>query len=329
MSEGADEPAIDPDRPIIDPHLHHWDILPGGAIEEQRFLFPETLDLLNGCGHRITHTVFVQCNSMYRAKGPEELKPLGETEFVTGISAMSASGHYGSLRLAHRIVGAADLRLGAAVRPVIERHVEIAGERFRGIRTDTMYNPAGMFGFPGDHRLRGIMGDPGFREGARVLAEMDLSLDVWCAHSQLADLSDLADFVPGLTIVLDHVGTPTDRSADTRRDRLGGIRELSRRDNVRIKLGGLGMRLDRPPGALVGRASSADLAAAWAPYIDPCIEAFGAYRAMFESNFPPDQAAGSYGATWNAFKRIAAGYSEAEQDRLFRGTAADVYRIAI
>ncbi len=48
---------------------------------------------------------------------------------------------------------------------------------------------------------------------------------------------------------------------------------------------------------------------------------------MFESNFPPDKAAGSYGATWNAFKIIAEGHTEADKDRLFRRTAAETYRI--
>jgi predicted TIM-barrel fold metal-dependent hydrolase len=50
---------------------------------------------------------------------------------------------------------------------------------------------------------------------------------------------------------------------------------------------------------------------------------------MFESNFPPDRASGSYGATWNAFKRIAAGYSDDEKDDLFRRTAARIYRIEL
>ena len=69
------------------------------------------------------------------------------------------------------------------------------------------------------------------------------------------------------------------------------------------------------------------LADEWRPYIETCIEAFGPARAMFESNFPPDEATASYGATWNAFKRIAAGCSTEEKRELFAGTAARVYRI--
>ena len=58
---------------------------------------------------------------------------------------------------------------------------------------------------------------------------------------------------------------------------------------------------------------SEELAAAWRPYIEPCIEAFGADRCMFESNFPVDKGTCSYGVLWNAFKRIAQGASDEEK----------------
>ena len=63
--------------------------------------------------------------------------------------------------------------------------------------------------------------------------------------------------------------------------------------------------------------------------MDVAIAAFSPSRAMFESNFPPDQSAGTYGATWNAFKRIARACSDDEKDQLFRRTAAATYRIGI
>jgi Amidohydrolase len=72
----------------------------------------------------------------------------------------------------------------------------------------------------------------------------------------------------------------------------GQIRELAACPNVHVKLGGLGMRMfgfthhlgELPP-------SSQELAAAWRPYIETCIAAFGPERAMFESNFPSARAA--------------------------------------
>jgi predicted TIM-barrel fold metal-dependent hydrolase len=332
----TEEQPLEPQRPIIDPHLHLWEILPApGAMQApQRFLLPETLATIEASGHDVTHTVFVECHAMYRQDGPPELRPLGETEFVNGVAAMSASGGYGPRRVAHRMVGAADLRLGAAVAPVLEAHLARAGERFRGIRCSTAFSEAGMFGAPCDPRARQAMLNPEFREGARVLAAMDLSLDVWCFHTQLGELADLADAAPGLTIILDHLGTPESqgayagREAEARAEWAAKIQELARRPNVLVKLGGLGMDLARPIPRETGPSSSETLAACWRPYIETCVEAFTPERCMFESNFPPDKAAGGYGAIWNAFKIIARGCSNDEKDRLFWRTAAAAYRMA-
>ena len=167
----VEEIPLDPDRPIIDPHLHLWEIMPapGAPQMAQRFLLHELLETLEASGHNLTHTVFVECHQMYRLDGPEELRSLGETEFANGAAAMSASGSYGPCRVAHRIVGTADLRLGERVKPVLEAHVARAGERFRGIRMNTAFSEAGLFGFPSDPSIRGILADPRFREGAQVL----------------------------------------------------------------------------------------------------------------------------------------------------------------
>ena len=73
--------------------------------------------------------------------------------------------------------------------------------------------------------------------------------------------------------------------------------------------------------------SSEELAAAWRPYIETCIAAFGPERAMFESNFPVDKGSCGYAALWNAFKRIAAGCSAADKAALFAGTATKFYRL--
>ena len=75
--------------------------------------------------------------------------------------------------------------------------------------------------------------------------------------------------------------------------------------------------------------SSEQLAAAWRPYIETCVTAFGSNRAMFESNFPVDKGACSYPVMWNAFKRLASGASAAEKADLFAGTAARFYRLGL
>ena len=74
--------------------------------------------------------------------------------------------------------------------------------------------------------------------------------------------------------------------------------------------------------------SSQELAASWRPYIDACIEAFGAERCMFESNFPVDKGTCSYAVIWNAFKRVAGQASATEKQALFSATASKVYGLS-
>src|SRR6202158_3059495 len=121
------EEVLEPALPIVDPHHHLWDH-PGS-----RYLLDEILRD-TGSGHRVLATVFVECASMYRKDGPEAMRPVGETEFVNGIAAMSASGGYGDTRACAGIVSFADLALGGAVEEVLQAHIAAAPARFRGIR---------------------------------------------------------------------------------------------------------------------------------------------------------------------------------------------------
>ena len=75
--------------------------------------------------------------------------------------------------------------------------------------------------------------------------------------------------------------------------------------------------------------SSEALAAAWRPYVETCIEAFGASRCMFESNFPVDKGSYGYAPFWNACKILARGAGAAEKTDLFSATAARFYRLEI
>ena len=173
-----------------------------------------------------------------------------------------------------------------------------------------------------------------FRKGFACLAPLDLSFDAWLFHPQIGELTDLARAFPDTKIVLDHCGGPIGiGSYANRREEIfagwkASIREIAKCPNVVIKLGGLAMRLlgydfhERPTPP-----SSEEAAAAWRPYIETCIEAFGPERCMFESNFPPDKGQCSYQVIFNAFKRIAAQYSEPEKTALFSKTATDFYRL--
>ena len=323
------EEVIDPQRPIVDPHHHLWDR--GG----QRYLIEEMTDDI-ASGHNIVATVYVDCRSMYRADGPEAFRPVGEVEFANGVAAMSASGGYGKAAICAGIVSHVNLLLGDSAKPVLEAEIAAGNGRYRGIRHSSPWDAdpevAGIYAM----RPKGLLLDSTFRKGFACLAPLGLSFDAWLFHPQIGDLADLARAFPDTRIVLDHCGGPIGLgSYASRRDEIfkqwkASILEIAKCPNVVVKLGGLAMRLlgydfherETPP-------SSEQVAAAWHPYIETCIEAFGPSRGMFESNFPPDKGQCSYQVIFNAFKRIAAPYSEAEKTALFSKTAADFYRLKL
>jgi predicted TIM-barrel fold metal-dependent hydrolase len=321
------EPILEPELPIIDPHHHLWD------RAHNHYFLPELLADV-GSGHNIRATVFLECREMYRAEGPPELRSLGETEFVTGVAAMSASGKYGATKCCAGIVGNVDLRIGARAREVLERHMVASGGRFRGIRNGSTWHADPSLRIYTSGAPQGLLLDARWREGFAALAPLDLSFDAWMYHTQLGDLIDLARAFPDTRIVLNHVGGPVFIGPyEGKRDEefavwSAQIRKVAAFPNVYVKLGGLGMKIggfdfgerELPP-------TSAELAAAWKPYIETCIDAFGPERGMFESNFPVDKGMCSYPVLWNTFKRLAAGCSGDEKEKLFMGTALRFYRL--
>ena len=321
------EPILEPELPIVDPHHHLWD-RPGW-----RYLLDELLADTSS-GHNVVATVYVQARAMYRAMGAEEMRPVGETEFINGVAAMSASGIYGKTKACAGIVGHADLTLGSRVEPVLAALIRAGGDRFRGIRHITAWDADPSIRNPAYSPPRGLLGDKAFREGFAVLGRLGLSFDAWLYHPQIGELADLARAFPATRIVLNHVGGPIGMGAYAgKRDEVfavwaASIKALAACPNACVKLGGLGMRMGgfgfheqpEPP-------SSEALAAAWRPYVETCIAAFGASRCMFESNFPVDKGSYGYPVFWNACKLLAKGASKTEKADLFAGAAARFYRL--
>ena len=217
---------------------------------------------------------------------------------------------------------------------MLEAEIAVAGGRFRGVRYGTSWDE----GAAGKHVSRPIprhrLLDPKFREGFAELGKLGLTFDSWHFFPQLPDLLDLARAFPGQTIIVDHVGGHlgvgqyAGKQAETLPVWKKNMQDLAGCPNVIVKLGGLGMTSfgfdfhlrEAPP-------SSQELAAAWKPYIETCIELFGPDRCMFESNFPPDKQSCGYTELWNAFKLITKGASAAEKTALYSGTAARVYKM--
>lgn len=343
------EDIIDPDRPIIDPHHHLWDRRPVMHLlanppahpfehisyRKGHYLLDQLLED-TGTGHNIVATVYLECRSMYRADGPAEMKPVGETEFVNGIAAMAASGLYGRTLACAGIVGTAELLMGEEVGRVLDAHIAAGGRRFKGIRRTTSHDADRDVLGPLHRNPPGVMMSEEFRRGFAELGRRGLSFDAWLLEPQLPELIDLAARFPETPIVLDHVGTPlgyagyagklTERFPIWREN----IRTLARCPNVHVKLGGLAMPFCNFPSMLSSpRAPSGQLAREWGPYVETCIEAFGARRSMFESNFPVDEVSCDYPTLWNALKLIVRNASEDEKHELFFGTANRFYRLGL
>ncbi len=328
------EPTLEPQLPICDPHHHFWDFRTA-RIPYQRYLLHELAKDIHS-GHNVRSTVFIEARAMYRADGPEELRPVGEVEFVQGLAAASASGLYGPGRAAAAIVGHANLNLGEGAAPVLEALRSASPNRFRGIRHSVTWDPHPEVENTAAHKIQGQLASDQFRAGARVLARMGLSLEAWLYFPQLSELADFAKAVPDLTIVLNHiggllrVGPYADRDDEVLATWRRGIAVVAACPNVYVKLGGVGMpRTGFDWHTRTTPIGSEELAKSMAPFMTYCIEQFGPSRSMFESNFPVDKVSFSYNVMYNAFKRLSKSYSTSERAAMFHDTAARVYRVDV
>ncbi len=319
------EPIIAPDQAIIDPHHHLW------ARETQIYMQKEAMADF-GSGHRIIASVFVECWSGYRATGPEHLRAVGETDFVACLAGL-VQGAQHSCEFAAGIVGHADLTSGDELDDVLAAHIQAAGGRFRGIRHAVAFDASGTIPVV-RKSAPGLLVDPAFQRGVAHLAKRHLCFDAWLYQTQLPELLACANAAPDTMIVLNHLGGPlaigayAGRVYELSRDWQRDMTALAGCPNVVVKLGGLGMTTaghgfharQSPP-------TSEEVANAYRGQVMAAIDLFGPDRCMFESNFPVDKISGSYAVLWNAFKRLASGFSAGEKDALFWGTAARVYRL--
>lgn len=324
------EPTLEPELPIYDPHHHLWEFRPE-PLAYQRYLLPELAADLNS-GHNVRSTVFIEVRARYRPDGPEEMRPVGEVEFVDGLATESARGTYGPTRVAAAIIGYADLKRGEQVVAVLDAMQAASPTRFRGIRHSAGWDPSPELV---NRDIEGLLSNEQYRAGARVLARRGLCLETSLYHPQLPELATFARALPDLTIILNHIGGLVRIGPYANRDNevlpawRQGVAAVATCPNVIMKLGGVGQQRygfnwhvrDKPIG-------SEELSSALSPLMNYCIEQFGPERCMFESNFPVDKISYSYNVVYNAFKRLSAGYSATERAALFHDTAARVYRIA-
>jgi L-fuconolactonase len=323
--EQVREDVVDPTQRIIDPHHHLW---PAGGPMAYGL---NELKADVASGHRVEHTVFVQCHASYRSDGPSYLMPVGETEFV----AQTAAGDPDHLIAG--IVAHIDLADASHLDEALDAHSEASHGLLVGIRDSAASepHPEGIM-LAGGRRAEELYADPAFRAGVAALGRRRLAYDAWHFHHQNRDFAALARAVPDTTLVLDHFGTPlgvgfyAERREEIFNQWKLDIAEIAKCENVVAKLGGLAMpdngfgfdTAERPP-------TSDEFVALQGRYYDYTIECFTPSRCMFESNFPVDRMSLSYRVLWNALMKIAAPYSAKDRDDMFFGTAARVYNIAM
>jgi predicted TIM-barrel fold metal-dependent hydrolase len=324
-----DEPVLEPELPIVDPHHHLF-----GSPADVQFYCAEDLQQDIGAGHNVIGTVWVEAYGIgWLTSGPEELRSVGEVEQIVRASATSIQSTYGPCEVAAGIVSNVNLTLGDRVAKILEAHVAAAEGRLRGVRHHATYDDGTIARFmtPAPPHL---LADGTFRRGLACLRPLGLSFEALVFHTQLDEVRHLADAFPDLPIVLNHVGQAlgvgehASRRAEVFVSWSSAMRTLALRPNVQVKVGGMGMPLfgfgfeaERTP------ATSRALAQAWQPYVDLAIDAFGSERCMFESNFPVDKQSCGYTQLWNAFKLTSHAFSQDERRDLFYRTACRVYRL--
>jgi len=318
------EAPLEPELPICDAHHHLWERPPHGYLLDDLLV-----DLRSG--HNVVSTVAIECRYGYRESGAEDLKPVGEVEFLEAVSSQVAATPAITTRIAAAIVGHANLTLGDAVAPVLEAHLKASPQRFRGIRHSTTWDASDVLR---SEAAQGLLADNGFRRGFAWLEKLGLSFDAWVYHPQLPEVAQLAQSFPGVTIILNHIGAPlgigpyAGKRDDVFSQWSKGIDTIAACPNVAVKLGGVGsLRSGYDWHERAIKPSSQELAQVLKPYFDHCIERFGVERCMFESNFPVEKSSNGYINLWNAFKKITRHYSSSERAALFHDTAARLYRI--
>jgi predicted TIM-barrel fold metal-dependent hydrolase len=329
MVDAGDLPpimAIEPELPIVDSHHHLWANAHGSYQTRAEFEAQFSVG-----GHRILASVYVECGAMNLIDAPPSMRTVGEAAFVAEVARdYELRGQSG---ICAGFVGEADLTLGEEIDGVLDALDEASGGRLRGIRGTALWDDdPGVNTGTRAFSTRHLLGQSEFRAGFGRLCARGLVYDAWQYFHQLPDVAALADAFPDSTIVVNHCGGLLGIRAYAEPSTFVHWRDavvnVAQRPNVLMKLGGLSAaRNGFDFSAMPHRPGAETLARLWRPYIETCIEAFGAGRCMFESNFPPDRVAGSYVEIWNAFKLIAAGASASEKTALFGGTARRTYRI--
>ena len=350
------------DTPILDAHMHQWDLrkTPRGAVSAfvklfgwsdslkrraAKLLFPQsqlrfvgkidhvTNDYLiddyradlGSLASRFLGTVHVEAS--WKAKKHGDF--VGETAWLDQLDpdASTIKGFVGSAELDRP-----DLE------KVLQAH-EAASTRFRGIRDKLACHPdRGVWDWA---RSPTLLQDRAWRAGYRMLGARGHSFDAWVYHQQLPDFIDLARSIPETPVVLCHLGTPIGLGGSygglgktaSERDTIAGewkdsLSRLADVPHVRFKIGGLlmpilGFGAEQEPTTM----SRDEFVDRVGPLLTWALDTFGIERCMFASNFPMDKVSISYQTLVGGLDDLLANRAQEEKQLFFNGVARDFYRI--
>jgi predicted TIM-barrel fold metal-dependent hydrolase len=293
---------------IVDPHIHLWDTRQvrypwleqrGVAFSGDNGQLPEPYavpDLLRDASElELRMSVHVEAN-------PAD--PVAEALWLQRLADDPAHrGH------PHGIVAYTDLSAATAI-TTLECLSSI--RNLRGIRqilnrhADPRYN----------YVDRDYLTDPVWRTNLRRLAAHHWSFDMQLYPHQVSSARAVIDAMPELTFIVNHAGMFVDRSEPHGwRQWRQGLRQLAACGNVALKISGL---------AMFDHHWTLE---SFRPYVLEAIDAFGAARCLFASNFPIDRLHADYGALWRAYAEIIGGVTDEEREQLLCANAIRYYRL--
>ena len=144
-------------------------------------------------------------NTKIYDQNSNEFSTLPEIKFAHEQYLDSKNNKLYQYSINNSIVGALDLRYGNKLTPVIEKGLEISNGKLKGIRMLLAAHNDERISSGAVKTKTGIMLDPNFIEGAKILEKNELSLDFWIYHTQLNELEFVAKTLPNLSLSLIHI----------------------------------------------------------------------------------------------------------------------------
>lgn len=294
------------DFPIVDAHQHFWDIdanyYPwlrdeppvafryGDYRAIRRRYLPDDY-FADVAPHRVVKTVYVEAEW-------DPTDPIGESRYI---SRLRRETNFPTVMVAQAWLDRDDCAA------VLEQ--QAAFDFVRSVR-----HKPGANASP-DDAAPGGMTDSKWRAGFARLSPLGLRFDLQTPWWHLADAARLARDFPDTSIILNHTGLPSDRSAEALAGWQRALATLAACPNAMIKISGLGQ-----PGQAWTVAANRGI-------VLTAIETFGVERTMFASNFPVDSLCATFDTIFSGFRTIVSDFSASEQRALFHDNAVRIYNM--